>query len=314
MNEKKNFQRKGIILTLLGGTLWGFCGSCGQFLFQYKEVTSGWLVPFRLTFAGLLILLWLTLKEKGRVLDVWREREGRKDILIFSVFGMMLCQYSYFTTIQYSNAGTATVLQYTGPALILVWLCAKERKRPKAYELAALFCSMFGTFILATHGNVSELAIPGKALLWGVISAVTLVIYTLQPANLMKKYSTLLTLGWGMLLGGLVLMLLMRPWTLSPVVDMQTVLAMVFIVCFGTICAFDFYLTGVKLVGATSASMLACIEPVAAAVISALWLKVRFQPVDFLGFVFVLSTVFIISLNQRKEELLQEGRRRLQHG
>lgn len=70
MNEKKNFQRKGIILTLLGGTLWGFCGSCGQYLFQYKEVTSGWLVPFRLTFAGLLILLWLTLKEKGRVLDV----------------------------------------------------------------------------------------------------------------------------------------------------------------------------------------------------------------------------------------------------
>ncbi len=295
MREEKNLRMKGVVLTLLGGTLWGFCGSCGQFLFQYKEVTSDWLVPLRLTLAGFLILVLLALKEKGRVLDVWREREGRRDIVIFSIFGMMLCQY-------------------TGPALILVYLCVRDRKRPKAYELAALFCSMFGTFILATHGNVSELAIPARALLWGMISAVTLVVYTLQPAGLMKKHSTLLTLGWGMLLGGLALMLVMRPWTLSPVVDGQTMLAMTFIVLFGTICAFYFYLTGVKLVGASGASMLACIEPVAATVISVVWLKVRFQAVDLLGFVFVLSTVFIISLNQRKEGTVSEGKRRLQHG
>jgi drug/metabolite transporter (DMT)-like permease len=314
MKKEKNLQMTGIVMTLAGGGLWGFCGSCGQYLFQYKEVTSGWLVPLRLTFAGLLILVLLACREKGRVLDVWRERQGRRDILIFSVFGMMLCQYSYFTTIQYSNAGTATVLQYTGPALILVYLCIRDRKKPRAYELAALFCSMFGTFILATHGNISELAIPAEALLWGMISAVTLVIYTLQPAGLMKRYSTLLTLGWGMLIGGLVLMLLMRPWTLSPVVDRQTVLAMSFIVLFGTICAFYFYLTGVKLVGASSASMLACIEPVAATVISVVWLKVRFRMIDLLGFVFVLSTVFIISLNQKKEDVVRQGERRLQHG
>lgn len=314
MTEKKNLKMRGVFLTLLGGILWGFCGSCGQYLFQYKEVTSGWLVPFRLTFAGLLILAALACGEKGRVLEVWKERQARRDILIFSVFGMMLCQYSYFTTIQYSNAGTATVLQYTGPALILVYLCVRDRKRPRVFELAALFCSMFGTFILATHGNVSELAIPVKALLWGMISAVTLVIYTLQPAGLMKKYSTLLTLGWGMFIGGLVLMLLMRPWTLTPVIDGQTVLAMSFIILFGTICAFYFYLTGVKLVGASSASMLACIEPVAATVISVVWLKVRFQPVDLMGFVFVLSTVFIISLNQKKEVPDRQEERRLKHG
>lgn len=314
MEEEKDRKMKGIILTLLGGILWGFCGSCGQFLFQYKEVTSGWLVPFRLTIAGFLILVLLACRTRGKVLDIWREKEGRRDILVFSIFGMMLCQYSYFTTIQYSNAGTATVLQYTGPALILVYLCIRERKRPKAYELAALFCSMFGTFILATHGKVSGLAIPVQALVWGAVSAVALVVYTLQPAGLMSRYSTLLTLGWGMLTGGLVLMFLMHPWTLSPVIDGQTVLLMVFIVLFGTICAFYFYLTGVRLVGASSASMLACIEPVAATVISVVWLKVRFQPVDLLGFAFVLSTVFIISLNQKKEETVSREDRRLQHG
>ena len=299
MNSEK---KKGVALTLLGGALWGICGSCGQFLMQYKGVTSDWLVPWRLTLAGAAILLFLSYRQRGRVLDVWREARGRRDILIFSVFGMMLCQYSYFTTIQYSNAGTATVLQYTGPAMILLFLCLKSRRRPKPYELAALACSMAGTFVLATHGNPSELAIPAGALFWGLAAAVTVVIYNLQPAWLMKRYSTLLTLGWGMLTGGLVLMAVRRPWRIHPVMDAETAAAMCFIVLFGTVCGFYFYLSGVKLVGAGNASMLSCVEPVAAAVMSAAWLKVVFRPADLMGFALVLSAVLIISVNQAREE------------
>ena len=163
-------------------------------------------------------------------------------------------------------------------------------------------CSMTGTFILATHGNISQLAIPAKALFWGLLAAVALVIYTLQPANLMKKYTTIQTLGWGMFVGGGVLMLLRRPWNVHPVMDGQTLLTMAVIIMFGTICAFYFYLQGVQLVGAANASMIACVEPVAATVFSVVWLHVQFQMVDLLGFVFVLSTVFIVSMNQKKEE------------
>ena len=202
MNTEKDKKIRGVVLTLLGGILWGFCGSCGQFLFQFKEVNSDWLVPIRLTGAGLLILIVLWIKEKKKIFEVWKNPAGRRDILIFSLFGMMLCQYAYFTTIQYSNAGTATVLQYTGPAMILVWICLRMRRKPKLYEIIALLCSMTGTFILATHGNVSQLAIPAKALFWGLLAAVALVVYTLQPAELMKKYTTIQTLGWGMFVGG----------------------------------------------------------------------------------------------------------------
>ena len=75
-----------------------------------------------------------------------------------------------------------------------------------------------------------------------------------------------------------------------------------FIVLFGTVCGFYFYLSGVKLVGAGNASMLSCVEPVAATIMSVTWLKVVFQPVDLLGFALVLSAVLIISINQAREE------------
>ena len=78
MNTEKNRQALGIIMTLTGAVFWGLCGSCGQFLFQYKEVTSDWLVPIRLTGAGALILLLLFIKDRENVFAMWREARGRR--------------------------------------------------------------------------------------------------------------------------------------------------------------------------------------------------------------------------------------------
>lgn len=297
----KNGKVKGIVLTLVGGIFWGVGGSCGQFLFENKEVNSGLLVPIRLFAAGLLILV-LQLIRKEKIFDIWKEKRDAAETLLFALFGMMLCQYSYFTTIQYSNAGTATVLQYTGPAMILVYLCVKAKRWPKAYEIAALIFSCGGVFVLATHGDLSSLALPPEALFWGIVAAVTLVVYNLQPIRIIAKFSTLTVMGWGMTIGGIVLTAIMRPWKVSAVWDGETAAALSFIVLFGTIAAFYCYLTGVRLVGAANASLLACIEPIAATIVAAAWLKVRFTPIDLVGFALTITAVVIISVYQIKAE------------
>ena len=297
----KNGKVKGIVLTLVGGIFWGVGGSCGQYLFENKEVNSGLLVPIRLFAAGLLILV-LQLIRKEKIFDIWKEKRDAAETLLFALFGMMLCQYSYFTTIQYSNAGTATVLQYTGPAMILVYLCVKAKRWPKAYEIAALIFSCGGVFVLATHGDLSSLALPPEALFWGIVAAVTLVVYNLQPIRIIAKFSTLTVMGWGMTIGGIVLTAIMRPWKVSAVWDGETAAALSFIVLFGTIAAFYCYLTGVRLVGAANASLLACIEPIAATIVAAAWLKVRFTPIDLVGFALTITAVMIISVYQIKAE------------
>ena len=297
----KNGKVRGIVLTLVGGIFWGVGGSCGQYLFENKEVNSGLLVPIRLFAAGLLILV-LQLIRKEKIFDIWKEKRDAAETLLFALFGMMLCQYSYFTTIQYSNAGTATVLQYTGPAMILVYLCVKAKRWPKAYEIAALIFSCGGVFVLATHGDLSSLALPPEALFWGIVAAVTLVVYNLQPIRIIAKFSTLTVMGWGMTIGGIVLTAIMRPWKVSAVWDGETAAALSFIVLFGTIAAFYCYLTGVRLVGAANASLLACIEPIAATIVAAAWLKVRFTPIDLVGFALTITAVVIISVYQIKAE------------
>ena len=287
----------GALMTILGGMLWGFSGTCAQFLLQSKGLTSEFLVPIRLTAAGTILLALCMLRGGRRVLDI--VKHDTKDILIFGVFGMCMCQYTYFSAIGASNAGTATVLQYTGPVMILGYLSLRKKKMPRAIELLAIALAMAGTYLLATHGKPGTMALSGEALFWGLLSAVALAVYTMQPVRLLGKYGAPLVTAWGMLIGGVLLMALFRPWTMDAAVDIEVVATMAVIIAVGSVTAFTIYLEGVRRVGPKKGSLYASIEPVSAAVFSSALLGARFVAMDLLGFACILSTIFLLAIDKK---------------
>ncbi|MCD7766400.1 MAG: DMT family transporter [Lachnospiraceae bacterium] len=304
MDTKKNTKEVskktiGILCALTGGMLWGISGVCGQYLFQNKGVTATWLVPIRLTSAGLLLLLYFLLRDRKRALSVWKEKRNTKDILVYAIAGMMLCQYSYFQTIEWSNAGTATVIQYLGPAMTVVYVCISERQRPKRKEVLAVLLALCGIFLIATHGRPGSLALSGRALGMGLLSAVGLVIYTVKPRRLLTQFPSPLILAWGMLIGGIVLSAVMRPWNHMPQIDAELIGVLLVIICLGTMASFSLYLHSVSLIGPVQAGVYACIEPVAATVFSVIWMKETFVAIDLLGFVLIIATVFVLAVPEK---------------
>ena len=289
-------KTKGILFTLIGGIVWGLSGASGQFLFQYKEASANWLVPVRLTTAGFLLLLILFFQRGTHIFDVWKTRRTSAQILIYGIGGMMLCQYTYFVTIQHSNAGIATVLQYLSPVIILAVVCLGKRILPSPIEVLALILAVSGTFFLATHGDFHSIVISGTALRWGLLSACTYAFYTLYSSRLLKNFDSPLIIGWGMFLGGLALTPVLKPWTMHPIIDKETLLALFAIIVLGSIVSFTLYVTGVQLIGPSMTSMIASIEPVAATVLSVVWLGVPFTGMDLLGFVCILSTIFLLAM------------------
>ena len=287
-------------MTITGGTLWGVSGVCGQFLFQNKDVTASWLVPVRLMMAGIFMLCFYIWKDKKKAFAIWQKKENRRGILIYGLAGMMLCQYSYFQTIEWSNAGTATVIQYLGPALIVVWVCLQIRRLPERKEIIGVLLALLGIFLIATHGNPTSLALSGRALLMGLISAVSVVIYTVQPEKLQKQFPTPLILAWGMLIGGCVLTVLFRPWHQTVIVDAQMVTTLLVVILLGTMASFSLYMTGVKLIGSVKASLYSCVEPVASMVLTAVWMKVQFTLPDIIGTVCIILTIIILALPSGK--------------
>ena len=142
----------GILVTFIGGVFWGFSGVAGKYLFEYTGVTSDWLVPWRLLFAGCIMLLYLYYKQGKEIFRILKE--DYKDLLLYAIFGMMACQYTYFTTVQYSNAAIATVLQYSAPPLIMVYMCYKERKKPAKIEVISLIFSCIGVLFYVLIFNL----------------------------------------------------------------------------------------------------------------------------------------------------------------
>lgn len=298
ISEIKGRQLKttGIAMALAAGICWGFSGACGQFMFDNKGMNSNWLVSVRLICAGTAILVYLLIKNPRAVIEPWKDKRDAADFIVFSVFGMTLCQYSYFMAIQHSNAGVATVLQYMGPALILVYVCLRTKRRPKLYETAALILSLGGTFILATHGDIASMALSKEALFWGIMAAVTLAVYSVHPERIVNKYGSLLPIGWAMFIGGIIMNIIFKPWNIEGViVDGGTLLGLAGVILLGTILGFSLYLKGVQIIGAADAAMISCIEPVSAVAFSVLWLGERFMLIDILGMVLTIGAVFVIS-------------------
>ncbi|MBQ2404620.1 MAG: EamA family transporter [Lachnospiraceae bacterium] len=291
----------GILMTIAGGCLWGLSAACGQFLFDVKGATAKWMVPIRLILAGSLMLFYYIISEKKEAFRIWKKKRDAIDVMIYGLAGLMLCQFTYYYTIELSNAGTATVLQYISPVLIMILVCINEKRIPKIMEVVALVLAVLGIFLIATHGDIKHLAISKEALVIGLFSAWTVVIYNMQPKRLMRYYPTPYLLAWGMVIGGIVLAMLFKPWQYEVHVDLGVILAFGTIVLLGTISSFSLYMQGVKLIGPGRASLYCCVEPIAATLICAVWLKEPFAAIDIVGFLCIIATILILGFLDLKK-------------
>lgn len=298
MIDKKN-SWEGFLLAIGAALLWGVSGTFAQFLFEHRGISAEWLVTVRLLVSGCILLLLALFRKETDLWNIWKSRKDACQLIIFSIFGMLAVQYTYFAAIQHSNAATATVLQYAGPVLIAIYTAVNKQKWPHAIEYLAVVFAITGTFLLVTHGSISNLSISGWALFWGIASAFALAFYSLQPIRLLNRYTATVVIGWSMFIGGITFSFVHPPWQVAGQWDYYTYLSIAFIILFGSLVAFYSYLTAVKYIGAETTSLLASAEPLSAAIISILWLGVSFDIMDWAGSLLIVSTIFLLTWKTR---------------
>lgn len=148
-----SMKTKGILLAAGGASLWGGSGAAAQQLFMTHAVTTEWLVAVRLLGAGLLLLIWGLIKSSKQINEIIHDRKNMAMVLAFAIFGVMNSQLSYFFAIKYSNAPTATVLQYLQPVLIVLWMAFGQKIRPRRVDGISIVVALMGTFLLFRYTN-----------------------------------------------------------------------------------------------------------------------------------------------------------------
>ena len=288
-------KRLGTLITLIAGIAWGLSGVSGQYLMS-RGVSVDMITSLRLLVSGFFLvgLAYATVKEQ--LLAVLKDKNALLGIFIFAMLGLVLNQTAYLQAIYHTNAGTATVLQYLCPILVLTYTCLKDRQVPTGTEIISILLAIVGTFLIATHGQLNELSITPIGLFWGIFSAFTYALYIILPGKLIRLYGSMVVIGLGMLVGGIVVTLGVQTWKQSLPLDTGTTFGLLGIVGVGTIFAYTAFLKGVSLVGPVNGSLLASIEPIAS-VFFAVWLvNEQFYTIDFVGMLLILLAVLLISL------------------
>ncbi len=174
----------------------------------------------------------------------------------------------------------------------------KKKRLPVPKEATAIAFALIGTLLIVTHGSFENLSLSPAALFWGISSAVALATYSILPIRLVNKHDASVIVGWGMLFGGSIFSFFHSPWEVPGAWDSQSYLFAAAIIVFGTAVAFYSFLVSVRIIGAGTASLLACVEPLVAALIAVVWLQVPFGVYDWVGTICILVTIGILT---RKE-------------
>ncbi|GAA0492908.1 DMT family transporter [Salinibacillus aidingensis] len=300
MEEKSRW--KGFVLVVLGALFWGVGGTVAQRLFQEDHIPVEWLVSVRLVIAGLImIFIALFTNSRDRTFRIWTHKKAAIQLIIFGIFGMLAVQFTYMASINDGNAAVATLLQYLAPVYIIIYLVITKANRLKKNDLIAVCLAIIGTFLLLTNGSFQELSVPLSAVIWGFLSGIALMFYTLYANQLLQKWGSLNVIGWAMIVGGAALGLFYPPWN----IDMsgwtvETVFFLIFVILFGTMFSFWFYLESLKYLYPQETSLLGSVEPLAAIVTSVVWLHIPFGIYQVMGTALILVMVVVVSMPEKK--------------
>ncbi|MDO5037261.1 MAG: DMT family transporter [Tissierellia bacterium] len=293
---------KGLLIILLCTFLWALNGNVGAWLFKEKAFSPQTLVPFRLLGSGLSLLVVNLLKNGPSSLKILRVKANYPYLLTYALIGVLLMQYSYFMAIFYSNAPTSTLIQYLGIFLITAYLAIGSRTLPSKQVFFSLFVSIGGVALLVTHGDLSQLAISSLALFWGLLSCLGYASANLAPIKLQAYYPSIDIVGPSMTLGGVTLLLVLRPDFSSLVWDLPASLGLLYCIFGGTLAPFTLFMEGQKRVGPQLSSIFSLTEAIFSTLIAVIIYKASFHPMDYVGMAMILSALVVLSLDDSQKK------------
>ena len=193
------FMASGLGVALFSSAVFGLSGSFAKSLLE-TGWTPGSAVAVRLSGAALVLAVPAVVALRGR----WHQlKENWLTILLFGLIGVAGCQLFYFNAVARLSVGVALLLEYLAPTMIVLWLWAATRRRPRALTSIGTLLSLGGlVFVLDLTGAVK---VDFVGVLWGMAAAVCLVIYFFITAKQNDGLPPLVLAAGGLLAGAIVM-------------------------------------------------------------------------------------------------------------
>jgi DME family drug/metabolite transporter len=259
---------RGLLYVALAGVAWGTGGPTGALLFRSSGLTSTAISFWRLLGGALWLGLACLILGRGPIIQQFAAAPLR---YLLSGVGLAICQLGYFAAIPQVGVAIATVVSL-GAGPVFIALGARER------ITSTLLIAVLGLSLLVSGGGAGSGWIPGIAL--SLLSAAGYALTTLLNRDFLG-----FTAGAGILLP------LAITGGLTPAPVSWPLLAYFGLV--PTALAYALFYTGLRVIRASTAAVIALIEPLLAALIGVLAFHERLTPLSLAGGAVLLVAVLL---------------------
>jgi len=283
-------------LVMVAGFLWGSTGILAKWTYAATTIGPISLAWLRIIIALPMLGLLATSQHASFSLS-------RRELLLFLAFGfcsLTVFESLYFTSFAYTTVQHAAALLYTAPGFvaILSWSILKEKMTRR--KIVAIVLSISGAFLImgllrgerlfASRTQIGDWLALGSGLAYAT--------WYIFGKVLGRNRKAAVTSFFALFFGAVFFIPLVV--TLNATQLPQTTLAWELVAAVGiipTTMAYMFYLTGLKSVDPTKASVFAITEPIGAAMLAFLFFGETLTYDSFVGLALIISSILLISFS-----------------
>ena len=296
MTTPLNNQLRGALLVMGAGFLWGFMGILAKLAYTQSigPISLAW---FRLVVAVPILGAFLLIKR-------YQIRVSRHEIILFIGFGfcsLTVFEALYFTSYSYTTVQHAAALLYTAPAFVAILSRLILKEKFTRSKVTAVALSVTGALLIVgilrgqpLFGSTTQL---GDWL--AIASGLAYSSWYIFGKVLGQTREPAVTTFIAMVFGAILLLPVMLVFEgLHPPANMYGWELIAIVGLVPTAIAYVLYLTGLKLIDATKASVFAIVEPLTAAVFGYMLLQEMLSYDSIVGFILIISSIVLLARSE----------------
>lgn len=302
-SKTASVSKLGYIYVVVAAILWASAGSASKFLFN-AGVSPEQLVQIRVTLACTTLFLWIVSFARHLLKITFKDLPY---VMFLGTFGMASVQYTYLVAISKINVASAILLQYQAPVLIILFSAFVLKEKISKITLAAIVVSTAGCYLVVGAYNLELFSMNRMGAVAGLLSACAFAFYSMYGEHGMRKYNPITITFYAFLVAAVIWNLVQKPFSAF---QLEYSVAqwgwILFIGILGTVVPFILYFKGISLIRSARAGITATLEPIAAGLISYLFLGESMEPLQIAGAVLVIMVIIVLQLNKEEDRLTPE--------
>ncbi len=297
---RRRRPRLGYLMAAVAAILWGINGGVSKTILA-TGLSSERLAQVRSLGAALGLVLILA------VVSPWRLRLTRRELpylVAFGMGGLAFVQFFYFLAIHRLAIGIALLVEYLAPLLVALWARFVQHATVRRRIWVALALALTGLgLIVDVFGGGEALSTAG--ILFALGGAFAYALYVLLAEHVVGGRDPVSLLAWGFLFAS-VFWAVVVPWWSFPGHRLTESASLggnlashhapvwalaLWMIVLGTIAPFFLLVSALRHVTATTAGIVAMLEPVVGAIVGWLWLQESLGGVQLAGAAVVLAAI-----------------------